>query len=72
MPLQHARAHEPSQPSPLSAVCLSRGRGLKSFSIVAHDISRQGLALVALETVEGSPVVHDYTFPRRCALLLVG
>ena len=28
--------------------------------------------MVALETVEGAPVVHDYTFPRRCALLLVG
>jgi tRNA G18 (ribose-2'-O)-methylase SpoU len=30
----------------------------------------QGLTVVALETVEGSPVAHDYVFPRQCALLL--
>ncbi len=34
------------------------------------DAKAQGLTVVALETVEGSPVVHDFVFPRKCALLL--
>ena len=34
------------------------------------DAKAQGLMVVAVETVEGSPVAHDFEFPRQCALLL--
>ena len=35
-----------------------------------HDAKAQGLAVIALETVEGSPMAHDFVFPKQCALLL--
>ena len=45
-------------------------RWLQSVDEAIADAKAGGLTVFALETVEGSPLAHDFTFPRRCAVVL--